>query len=48
MKNERTQNGVMPEGVVGGKIVELNEEAIKAHLNTAVWSTVEGACPENS
>jgi transposase-like protein len=41
MKNERSQNGVMPEGVVGGKIVELNEEAIKAHLNTVVLSTVE-------
>jgi transposase-like protein len=31
----------MPEGMVRGKIVELNEEVIKAHLNTVVWSTVE-------
>jgi len=31
----------MPEGMVRGKIVELNKEAIKAHLNTVVWSTVE-------
>jgi hypothetical protein len=41
MKNERSQIGVMPEGMVRAKIVELNEEAIKAHLNTMVWSTVE-------
>jgi transposase-like protein len=41
MKNERSQNGVMPEGVVGGKIVELNEEVIKAHLNKVVLNTVE-------
>jgi hypothetical protein len=41
MKNERSQNGVMPEGMVRGKIVELNEEVIKALLNTVVWSTVE-------
>jgi hypothetical protein len=31
----------MPEGVVWGKIVELNEEVLKAHLNTVVLSTVE-------
>jgi transposase-like protein len=31
----------MPEGVVGGKIVELNEEVIKAHLNKVVLNTVE-------
>jgi hypothetical protein len=41
MKNERSQIGVMPEGMVRGKIVQLNEEAIKAHLNTMVCSTVE-------
>jgi hypothetical protein len=41
MKNERSQNRVMPEGMVRGKIVELNEEVIKAHLNTVEWSTVE-------
>jgi hypothetical protein len=40
MKNERSQIGVMPEGMVRGKIVELNKEVIKAHLNTVVWSTV--------
>jgi len=40
MKNERSQIGVMPEGMVRAKIVELNEEAIKAHMNTVVWSTV--------
>jgi hypothetical protein len=31
----------MPEGMNRGKIVKLNEEVIKAHLNPAVWSTVE-------
>jgi hypothetical protein len=41
MKNERSQNGVMPEGMNRGKIVKLNEEVIKAHLNTVVWSTLE-------
>jgi hypothetical protein len=41
MKTEGTQNGGRPEGVAVGKIVELNEEVIKAHLNTVVLSTVE-------
>jgi hypothetical protein len=41
MKNEISQNGAGPEGEVGGKIVELNEEVIKARLNTAVLSTAE-------
>jgi hypothetical protein len=41
VKNERSQNGVMPESMVRGKSVELNKEVIKAHLNMVVWSTVE-------
>jgi transposase-like protein len=41
MKTEGTQNGGGPEGVAAGKIVELNEEVIKAHLNTVVLNTVE-------
>jgi hypothetical protein len=41
VKNEISQNGAGPEGEVGGKIVELNEEVIKARLNTAVLSTAE-------
>jgi hypothetical protein len=34
VKNEISQNGAGPEGEVGGKIVELNEEVI--NLNPAV------------
>jgi putative transposase len=41
MKRPGTQSGAEPEGVAGGKIVELNEAVIKEHLNTVVLSTVE-------
>jgi transposase-like protein len=41
MKRPGTQSGAEPEGVAGGKIVELNEAVIKEHLNTVVLGTVE-------